>query len=191
MSINVHTDKPARLLRQLGTGAIFIWTPVLAARKDMVPYDAETAKKRIEALKAAVAAGQAAKEPDSAAVKQHEAELADAQKLAKELTQLEAEVFPEDDGAGGKEKGVDEIQPKGKLENEVASEAELEAKRRDEVVAKDPHVIRIMGMKKKSDVAAYLLQEFGEEVEGDPKLTTLQNRAVQLRTERLFETDNV
>lgn len=171
-----------RLLRQLGSGHIYPWTEVLAKRKDMVAYDSEVAHKRIQALKDALASQKAAKEPDSASMKQHAAELKDAQKLAKELTELEELVYGDKDRPDGAVPP-----PEKKLQETPKDDDEAAAQERDKVIQNDPHIIRIMGMKRKVDVAGYLLQEFGKELEGDPKLTELQNTAISLRTERLFE----
>jgi hypothetical protein len=149
----------------------------------MVPYDTDVAHKRIQALKDALKAQKEAKTPDSAAMKQHRAELKDAQKLAKELTELEELVYGEKD----RPDGAEDLTPESKIESPPENDDEAAAQERDKVVKNDPHIARIMGMKKKADVAGYLLQEFGKELPPDAKLTELQNVAIELRTDRLFE----
>ena len=175
-----------RLLRQLKSGHIYIWTETLAARPDMVPYDSETAKRRIATLKQIKEDALKRKEdPEEQA--RLALEMKEASQVAKELTELENQVDGLGEASSIEDKNIEAA--KNPEPDKRKTDAEIEAARRSEIIEKDPHIQRIMSMRKKADVETYILTEYGEEVEPDAKLATMQNKAVQLRTERLFEGD--
>lgn len=176
-----------RLLRQTTSGHIYGWTPTLAAMADMVPYDTEEAHRRIEALKALKAQRKADKEPDSEEARLYREEMASAQNTAKELTELEKQVFGDEAIDKTRVDAAENAEPEPL--NPVKTDEEIEDDRRNKVIASDTQVQRIMGMRKKADVEAYILTEFGVSVEAEAKLETMKSQAINLRTERLFEGD--
>lgn len=176
---------PHRLLRQQVSGHIYQWTETLAKRSDMVPYDSDTAKRRIETLKRIKADAKASKE-DPELNARLKLEMKEASDLAKELTDLENQI----DGIAEASAAEDErIAKAQEPDDKIMTDDEIEAKQRSDTIDNDPHIKSIMEMRKKADVEAYILTEYGEEVPSDSKLEQMKNQAITLRTERLFEGD--
>lgn len=175
-----------RFLRQLKSGHIYIWTEVLARRRDMVPYDAESAKRRIATLKQ-IKESMKSRHEDPEVQARIKLEMKEATELAKELTDLENQV----DGLAEASAAEDKTIRSAKTPEPAPrrTEAEIEAARRSDIIENDPHIKKIMGMKKKTEVETYLLTEYGEEVSPDETLVSMKNAAINLRTERLFEGD--
>lgn len=173
-----------RYLRQLGSGHIYHWTPTLAKRKDMVIYDPELAKSRIEALNQRLADEKAQQTPE--AIAEHQKAMADAQQDAHIITDLEQQLERSREIERAEienlEKGQD-IKP----EEKIMSDQDIELERRDKILATDPHIKNIMGMTSKNQVEAYVLQEFGEDLDRRKSLGDLKNYALKKRTDRLFE----
>lgn len=183
---DINQPYQPRFLRQLKSGHIYTWTEALAAKKDMVPFDAETAKRRIAALKQMKAAARK-KNADPEEQARIAIEMKEAKALAEELTELENQVDGLAEASAAEDKTVKDAKtPPPKAQK---SEAEIEAARRNDIIAKDSHINKVMSMKKKSDVEAYLLTEYGEEISPDETLANMKNVAINLRTERLFEGD--
>jgi len=161
-----------KLLRQLITGRIYAWTKILAARKDMTEYDPDIAKKRLEAAKKRLEELEDAPVIPSVDKKalDESAELAEVENKIKETETKQAAK-----SAGAKEKE----KPK--------TPEQIEAERRQEIIDKDPDIIKIKAMVDKKDVEDYVLQEFGEDIDRRHDLDDLKDRAIHLRTERLFE----
>jgi len=171
--------EPQRWLRQLVTGRLYPWTPHLATRKDMVPIDPEKARRRIEANKEILAEARKAQAPEQQ--QQHKENTSELAALAKELTDTENEIesFHEQPA-----QEVPESQPRG-LQKDAF---ELEQERKNKLVEKDPHIQQLADMKKGGEIAAYIRKEFGEDVDArSVDIETLRKKAIDLRTDRIFE----
>ena len=163
----------ARMLRQLGTGNLFIYTDILAKRKDMVEEaDPAIIKVRLEASEKRLAE---LKTKPTAPVVTEEA-IKDSVRLAeveKEISDIENKRIAETKGL--------------KLEEPAKSSEEKEAARKQEIVDNDPEIVKIKAMTEKDDIETYVKIEYGEEIDKRQKLEALKDRAIALRTERLFE----
>lgn len=164
----------AKYLRQLKTGRVYIWSPYLAKRKDMVEYDPtladmriQKARERLEALKA---------EADEITVAMDPKITADSQELATieaEIDKLEEEKAIK--AAGG---NSEDVKPK--------TQEEIDAEEKQKVINEDPEIKKIEAMDEVSQVKEYIALEFGIE----SKKTTLENikkEAIERRVDRLFE----
>lgn len=161
-----------RFLRQLKTGRVYPYTDELATRKDMVAYDPETAKKRIEAVKMRIEAQ--AEVPTGQSISQ------DALDDAKTLSELEAEL----------DKSTEESPQNTEISTEKKGPKTQEDLRREERqsrIDKDPDVIKINKMKKKAEIEQYILVEYGEEIDASISKPDLRKKAIELRTQRIFE----
>lgn len=169
----------ARFLRKAGTSRIFIYTPELAERKDMVPHDPELAlfqlkkaKEKREALVADIKArAKAAKGKSDPAFTETANELA---KVEQDIVSLERE----------RDKAFlsDEEQAE-----EEPNEKTLE-KQREEKINSDPDVLRIKKMNL-GEVEEYLAIDFGFTLRADTKVKEARQIAINKRTERIFETE--
>ena len=158
----------ARYLRQLGTGTIYQWTPILAAKKDMVPLDAKSAEKRLSAIKRQLATR---KMPDPEGQKVIQNELEHLKGLTAELTEAEAELEKE------------KIVQAKDFEKTVAKDekqALTEEEEREKRFAEDPHIIKFEKMSK-NELTDYMLAEFGLDVPLDKKMKQVKAEAVELR----------
>lgn len=163
-------------LRQRTTGAIFIHTPTLAARKDMEPYDPELAQKRIEAAKKKIADLEALRsmppqQPEAVAKMQEDSKTL--VELERQIEKREAELQAEAEG-----KPLEEVQPK--------TEQEIKAKSRQDRIDEDPEVRKIRLMTSKAEVQEYALLNFGIEFKPETHLKEMKRLAVEERTKIIF-----
>lgn len=174
-----------RFLRQLGSGTIYHYTETLAKRGDMVPFDQDQAKIRIDAAKKNLADLKKLRGPEAQAI--HTEAMLKARETSDTLTKLEREI--EDETAAIEADGKKGIDDSGdiKTKNRILTDEEIELERKDAIIAKDPHILNIMSMKSKKEVRAYLLAEFGEDPGEEAKYDVLKNIAIGKRTDRLFE----
>lgn len=182
----------AKYLRQLKSGHIYIWTPELAKRKDMVPLEAQSAEKRIQALQQKLAEQQTRIEsmraPDGS-IKQDE-DAMQAAELAKRLTELEAQSAALDKQEREVMEGITDEDAatnlKEKLSNTVSEEEIAEAQKK-EAMDNDPEIMEIRGMRTKNQVEEYVLREYGEEIDRRKTVPELKAYAEGLRWERMQE----
>ena len=150
------------ILRQKTTGALFIATPTLIARRDMETYDSEIAQKRIDATKKKLAEIEAAR---SAPIQQSEsvAKMLEDSKLLAELEQKVRE-----------------------RPAQIVAEAEAQAKTRADRIDEDLEVRKIRVMTSKAEVQEYALINFGVEFKPDMHLKEMKRLAVEERTKIIF-----
>ena len=174
----------ARYLRQLKTGTIYVFTPILAKRRDMVPYDAAQAKARIGAIKTMLLKRQ----PDLAEGESVAAEAAQIKAEAMELTGLEATLEATE---SAEEKAIEDagLPEEGKKLNDetpVTSEEVAEQVKQDRL-NDDPKYQKAMGLRSKNDVEEYMLLEFGQEIEISRPFKDLKAYAVAQTVNRILE----
>jgi hypothetical protein len=173
---------PTAYLRQLKTGRIYPWTPTIAKRKDMVPYDPELAEAMIQALKDIIAQMQAANAVDPEQQAKHVSNVKAAQDLAAELNELEAQAFGDGEEKEKKVETAAPGQPPGKTPEQQQEQE------RQSVIDADPHIKEIMAMAKPKQIMDYLKREFGVTVEEKGKsVEALRNMAINHRIDRIFE----
>uniref|UniRef100_A0A6M3XRZ2 Uncharacterized protein n=1 Tax=viral metagenome TaxID=1070528 RepID=A0A6M3XRZ2_9ZZZZ len=178
-----------KYLRQTGSGHIYHWTPALAKRPDMVPYDEETARIRMEQLQRRLAEIKARKEagekvtagnPNITMIEQ-----------AKELANLETEVerLENEERVADEAKAMEEALGKGdvKAEGKTLTAEEIEAEAKEKKIETDPQVRAIRAMDSTDDIEAYMLQEFGENIDKRRSLKSLKEYAEMKRIDRMFE----
>ena len=173
-----------RYLRQLKTGAIYIMTPILAKRRDMVPYDADQAASRIEAIKTMLL--NRIPTPGEASASAEEAVLVKAS--AMELSGLEAKL---ESVEKAEEKAIDdaalsEIDKIIDEEKPIVSVQTEEQLMQDRLDA-DPKYRKVIGFKSKNQVEEYMLLEFGQEIEVSRPFKDLKAYAVEQTTKRILE----
>lgn len=170
-------------LRQLKTGTIYVFTDLLAKRRDMVPYDDDQAKARIRAIKAMLEK----REPNLAQGEIESKEAAAIKVTAMELSGLEAtlEAVENDE-----QKAIEEAAlPDGKRLNDeepVTSEEVAEQVRQD-VLDKDPKYNKATSLKSRNEVEEYMLLEFGQEIEISRPFKDLKQYAVEQTANRVLE----
>lgn len=182
-----------RFLRQLGSGHIYGWTPMLAKRKDMAEIDPESAKVRIAALKEQLEARLAGiKDPQRLANAKARIELI--AKLSKELAMLEGEVASADEAQkkeaeaailGEKPQlkpGDIDTSKKGEIDAAVAEE-----ERKSRILAEDKEYQSILAMKTSQEIANYLTVNFGMKESPKQAPEKLRFLALEKRKERVFE----
>jgi len=177
-----------KYLKQSGSGHIYIWTATLAKRNDMQQYDPDLAKPRIAALQKRLAESKAR---STAIPEEHRDALAQAQKDAKTITELETAIDAQETAERRALEDFDSHQAlEVSQESRLQSESQAEVERKDELVKEDPQIKKIMGFKKEGTIEAYLLENFGEcpEIEG-MNLQQIKNFAIQKRQDQLFEID--
>lgn len=171
-----------RYLRQLKTGRIYIVPnnldqhPGITLRKDMVPFDPEKARKRIEANKQIIE--DAKSERDPKAQEEHAKKVADLAALAKDLTATENMI---DDLR------EENLRQELDLKEPPKTTAEMEAERRANIVESDEDIKTIKGMRKVETVAKYIEKEFGEDIPVGISLEAIKDLALDLRAKRIFE----
>lgn len=173
-------------LRQQGTGRIFIETPQLLMRKDMVPYDPITAETRIDALRRQYEDLLERKESGI-----NKTDLPDEEIFqAKEMTELEEKIRKlkrEESDALIAEKIDDEnIKPPGQPETPKTHE-ELKAEERQNKIEEDLEIKKIRNFKKVNKIAEYALVEYGEKLNEKKDLKKLKAEVEALRIQRMFE----
>ena len=173
-----------RYLRQLKTGAIYVMTPILAKRRDMVPYDAEQAKNRIAAIKTMLLNRQPT--PEEANASSEEAALVKAS--AMELAGLEAKL---ENVEKAEEKAIEETAlPDGDKvitdEQPITTEQAAEQLKQDRL-NDDPKYKKVMGFKSRNEVEEYMLLEFGQEIEISRPFKDLKAYAVEKTANRIIE----
>jgi|GEM_PF-2771530 len=178
-------------LRQIGSGHIYHWTEALARRKDMVPYDDETAAIRIEALRKRVeemkarrdraAAGAAGPNPMQSVIDQ-----------ANELTRLEAEAdrLTEEEITAAKAEALREAKGEITPVDRVEQEKDPETLRKERIDA-DDQVRAVRAMTDKEQVADYMAAEFGKKIDLRKSLDALKEQAEGARVERMFEGEDI
>lgn len=173
--------------RQLGTGRIYPRPnnaekhPGILLRKDIVPFDPEKARRRIEANKRIIEDSKSKQTPEAMAA--HQAEVADLQSVSNELTSTE--------------NAIDAIQEQnlqqdpGDQKPPPQTTQDMEAERRADTLEKDVEIIMIKGMRKTKSVANYVEREFGEDLPADVEddLEKAKDFALNLRANRIFEVD--
>jgi len=170
-------------LRQLKTGTIYVFTDLLAKRRDMVPYDDDQAKARIRAIKAMLEK----REPNLAQGEIESKEAAAIKVTAMELSGLEAtlEAVENDE-----QKAIEEAAlPDGKRLNDeepVTSEEVAEQVRQD-VLDKDPKYNKATSLKSRNEVEEYMLLEFGQEIEISRPFKDLKQYAIEQTAKRVLE----
>lgn len=172
-----------KYLRQKGSGHIYISTPLIAGRKDMVEYDPEVAKIRIGMLKEKIAKKQT--ELDAMNIEGDEKAL-EMREQAKELTDLEEaekQIEKEEERAVAKASGEET------LEKDLPkyTDEEIAAIQRSEIIEKDPQIIQIRAFTTKNEVEGYVLEEFGTDIDRKLELNDLKQMAELMRAQRLFE----
>lgn len=175
-------------LRQLKTGHIYIWTPTLAKRKDMVPLELDTAKKRIEAMQRAIEEKQAriAALRENASLGNQVADEAKmiAQKLAELESQFEQlEKTEEKLLTGQPDEQETDLKPNSKLE----TEDEILMAERKRRIDEDPEIQRIRAMTTKNQIEEYMLREYGIEIDRKKTMAELKAAAEEARIGRIFE----
>ncbi len=184
-----------RYLRQLKTGRVYVWTPILAKRPDMVEVDLESAKVRIEALKARLAAREADRPK---AAKEAKEKLQTLSAFAKELTSLENQLEDiEQAEAKATEKKLEgetaqPLKPNdivtGKGMDRETQEMLAEEERRARIMANDKEYQQILAMRKKKDITDHLAEFYGKKLDPDAyKLEELRNIALTEREKRVLE----
>ena len=191
--------EPNRFLRQLGTGHIYHWTPVLAKRKDMVEIDLQTATVRIESLKAALNARLAAAK-DPAKIQEMREKMARLTSLSKELNALELEVAQSEKQAEEaaiksisneapqpNTLGPDDIVPGQEGAPKTDNAEVIEDEKRTRILAQDSEYQRILSMKTRQELAEYLTMNYGEKIDSKAGTERLRSVALRKREERVFE----
>jgi len=178
-----------KYLRQLKTGRIYLWTRTLSKRADMVDFDPETAELRIKAMRENFALRNI-KLTDAQIMEERE-KAEHAADVSKVLTDLEnaqeAEFQEKEKPRPVLMKGDEDIKDKI-IADKDTSDDEIEEERLRLAMEKDADVIKIMGMNKKSQVEAYMIEEYGKRIDTDGKsLQLLKNIAIDARAERLQE----
>jgi len=166
-------EQISKYLRKAGTNRIYIWTPQLAERKDMVPHDPELAKIQLEAAKKKRAALQAEIREKASAIKDE-----DLTTSATELAQVERDI-----------KDLERERDKQYLTSEEAkteTAGETPEEERERIINEDEDIKRIHGMKK-DELIEYLALEFGETASEDMKVPELKAFATEKRIARIFE----
>ncbi len=172
-----------KYLRQKGSGHIYISTPLIAGRKDMVDYDPDVAKIRIGMLKKKIADKQI--ELDAMDLDGGE-EALKMREQAKELTDLE-------EAEKHIEKAEEVAVAKAAGEETLAADLpkytdeEIAAIQRNETIEKDPHIIKIRAFTNKNEVEGYVLEEFGTDIDRALDLNDLKQMAELMRAQRIFE----
>ncbi|HDG97983.1 MAG TPA: hypothetical protein ENG73_07425 [Desulfobacterales bacterium] len=178
-----------RYLRQLGSGHIYVYTPELAARKDMVPLEIDTAKRRIDAMKKAIEEKKAriAALKENATLgndmaneaKEVAAKLAELEKQMEELDKTEQRLM---EGNFAEE---EELTPQAKLE----TEDDILSAQRKQRIDQDPQIQEIRAMTNKNQVEEYMLREYGIEINRRKTMAELKAEAEEARIQRIFENE--
>ena len=174
----------AKFLRQLKTGTIYVYTDILAKRRDMVPYDENAAKTRIKAIKNMLEQRKPNILQGEAQSKEAAAIKADAMELTSLENQLEAVENAE-------QKAIeDSALPEGgrdiTVERPLTTE-EAAAQDRQDILDKDPKYIKATGMRSRNEVEEYMLLEFGQEIEISRPFKDLKEYAVEQTVKRILE----
>jgi len=168
--------KDIRYLRQRGSGFIYIWTPKLALRADMVEYDPGIAKIRIEALKKIVEEKRS-KVESSEETEKRNAEAVGLAKQSAELTSLENEL------RDSQLKATGYVDP----EKKTSTPDEMLVQKRSKIIADDPEIKKIQNWRTKNQAEEYMLVNFGETVNRESTMDELKTIAMTARTLRIFE----
>lgn len=168
-------EQISKFLRKAGTSRIFIWSPQLAERKDMVPYDPEMAKIQLEAAKNKRDAlrnevKQKAQEMKDEDITSSATELADVEREIKDLEQENEKVYLSDEDL----QALKDAEP-------LTPEEERQKK-----IDEDEEIVKIKSMKK-DEARGYLALEYG--IDLDKSISTKEAReiAIKERTARIFE----
>jgi hypothetical protein len=185
--------KSDRFLRQLKSGTIYHWTPILARRKDMVEIDPESAKTRIRALKGQLESRIATiKNPERLAAAKQRIETIT--KLSQELNMLEGDLLAAEEAEkqeaeaallGEKPKlQPNDIDPskKGEIDPVVAEE-----ERKGRIMGEDKEYQSILAMRTKQEIIDYLAANFATIADPKQPLEKLRHVALEKRKERVFE----
>lgn len=171
-------------LRQLKTGRIYIETPRLLERSDMVPHDPDTAKARIAALQRRLELLQERKTTKKVEPDIPKETLEDARVIA----DLEEKVRQEEKAVADKliEEKIKDDTRKPPKQEEPDPEA-MKAEERKKKIDADPEVQTIRGFKKKAEVLEHVLVEYGVGLDENKTIKDLKDEAEDLRIKRLFE----
>ena len=172
----------AQYLRQLKSGHIYIRTPTLAKRKDMVPYDPAIAKARIAQLKRELEDRQ----PNPVDIEAQQAVLSQLKQDAKEMTELENQL--NDLEEKDRQEAERDLAPDQEVEKQQPlTEEEIQEKHRKKTIEKDDQIISIMAMRSRNQIEEYMLREFGREIDRSRPFQELKDEALKAREERIFE----
>jgi len=163
-----------KYLRQVKTGTIYISTPTLEKRRDMVPHDPEIAKVQIETRKRRL--------DELRAMLKDEAPVLDQEVFdhAKELEELDKEI--EETAAALMRRGAGIPEPE-----ERKSPDDLERDLQDKDFSDDPEIKKITEMEDVEAIEAYVLAEYGIKLDKRRKLEDLREQAIAYRKKRLLE----
>ncbi len=168
-------------LRQLKTGRIYIKRPGIAVRTDMVPFDPDKARRRIEANRQIIEDAKKAQTPEEIAA--HSKETSEAIALAQTLTESEKAISDMHEQNFNPDLGSSETMGS-------KSPADLELERRAAVLEADDEIQAIKAMKTAGDVANYIRREYGEKADARSEdVEALKDKALNLRAKRIFEAD--
>ena len=172
-----------RYLRQLKTGTIYVYTDLLAKRRDMIPYDDAQAKARIAAIKSMLEK----REPNLEQGVLQSKEAGAIKATAMELSGLEATL---DAREKADEKAIEEAAlPDGKKLNDetpVTSEEVAEQVKQDRL-DQDPKYKKATSLKSRNEVEEYMLLEFGQEIEISRPFKDLKAYAIEKTAKRILE----
>jgi len=176
-----------KYLRQLKTGTIYIRTPELAARPDMVPYDEETALKRIDALKNLIqerkqAAAELAESGGDEAKLAIEVskKLAELEEQANSLVEMEKKAFEAISEETEEEKEI-------RKADGIKTEEEILEEQRQERIDNDKEIVAIRAMTNKNQVMEHVLRLYGRDMDRTKKLSEMKEFAIGLRIARMDE----
>lgn len=182
-----------RYLRQLGSGTIYGWTPMLAKRKDMQEIDPASARVRIDALKEQIKA-RIENITNPARIAVAKARLETINKLSKELSELEkVTAAAEEEQRKEAETAIlaqtpalkpDDIDTskKGPVDPEI-----IEEERKGRILTEDKEYQSILAMKTGQEITNYLAANFGMKENPKQALEKLRFVALEKRKERVFE----
>lgn len=174
----------AKYLRQLKTGAIYVYTDLLAKRRDMVPYDSAQAKARIGAIKTMLLKRQ----PNLAEGEIVAAEAAQIKAEAMELTGLEATLEANE---GAEAKAIEDAalpNDAKKLNDQEPVTPEKAAEQlKQDMLDDDPKYQKAMSLRSRNDVEEYMLLEFGQEIEISRPFKDLKAYAIEQTAKRILE----
>lgn len=178
-----------KYLRQLKTGRIYLWTRTLSRRADMVDFDAETAELRIKAMRENLALRNIKPTADQVAEEKERIEhAADVSRVLTDLENAQEAEFQEKEKPKPDLMKADEDISDKIISDKSMTDDDIEEERLRLAMEKDADVIKIMGMNKKSQVEAYMLEQYGKRIDTKGKsLQLLKNMAIDARSERLQE----
>jgi len=148
----------------------------------MVALDIESAEARIKAIKTFLEEGGM----DAQSRAEYSERLTKAHEVAKELTRMEVDME-----AARARKEAASLPPSEKDQPDQQTTEEQAEERRQQILEKDPTAKRIAAMPHKKAVREFMMIEFGEEIDTEPKLDELKAMALDRYSKRLFEAEGL